>query len=57
MKVGDLVVLQSWCAERGRKALIVKLLPSKGAIIQYVDDPFKPVNAFLTNLEVISENR
>ena len=57
MKVGDLVQLESWCKNKGRRAIVTEV-PEYLACVKIVYlDTGEISNPMIANLKVLSENR
>ena len=57
MKVGDLVVLEKWCRDSPRTAMIVGAGPHHSAVkIMFLDSGLR-IPSLKLNLKVISESR
>ena len=57
MKVGDLVQLESWCKNKGRRAIVTEV-PENLACVKIVYlDTGEISNPMIANLKVLSENR
>jgi hypothetical protein len=57
MKVGDLVEIEKWCKNKGRRGIVVEAIEYMGCVkIRYLDTG-APSSALRDNLKVISESR
>jgi hypothetical protein len=57
MKVGDLVEIEKWCKNKGRRGIVVEAIEYMGCVkIRYLDTG-EPSSALRDNLKVISESR
>ena len=57
MKVGDLVELEKWCKNKGRRAIVVEAIEYMGCVkIRYLDTG-EISNPLTDNLKVLSESR
>ena len=57
MKVGDLVQLESWCKNKGRRGIVTEV-PEYLACVKIVYlDTGETSNPMIANLKVLSENR
>ena len=57
MKVGDLVELEKWCKNKGRRAIVIEVPEYLGCVkIRYLDTG-EISNPLTDNLKVLSENR
>lgn len=57
MKVGDLVEIESWCKNKGRRGIVVEAIEYMGCVkIRYLDTG-EISNPLIANLKVLSENR
>ncbi len=57
MKVGDLVEIEKWCKNKGRRGIVIEAIEYMGCVkIRYLDTgDFSSV--LRDNLKVLSENR
>ena len=57
MKVGDLVELEKWCKNKGRRAIVIEVPEYMGCVkIRYLDTG-EISNPLTDNLKVLSESR
>tara|TARA_R110000851_G_scaffold333196_1_gene511511 strand:- start:2999 stop:3172 length:174 start_codon:yes stop_codon:yes gene_type:complete len=57
MKVGDLVEIEKWCKNKGRRAIVIEAIEYMGCVkIRYLDTG-EPSSALTDNLKVLSESR
>ena len=57
MKVGDLVELEKWCKNKGRRAIVIEVPEYLGCVkIRYLDTG-EISNPLTDNLKVLSEGR
>ena len=57
MKVGDLVEIEKWCKNKGRRGIVVEAIEYMGCVkIRYLDTG-EPSSALRDNLKVLSESR
>jgi acyl-CoA hydrolase len=57
VKVGDLVELESWCKNKGRRGIIIEVREYLGCVkIRYLDTG-EISNPMTDNLKVLSESR
>ena len=57
MKVGDLVEIEKWCKNKGRRGIVVEAIEYMGCVkIRYLDTG-EISNAMIANLKVLSESR
>ena len=57
MKVGDLVELESWCKNKGRRGIVIEVQEFMGCVkIRYMDTG-EVSNPLTDNLKVLSESR
>ena len=57
MKVGDLVEIEKWCKNKGRRAIVVEAIEYMGCVkVRYLDTG-EPSSALTDNLKVLSESR
>ena len=57
MKVGDLVEIEKWCKNKGRRGIVIEAIEYMGCVkIRYLDTG-EPSSALRDNLKVISESR
>ena len=57
MKVGDLVEIEKWCKNKGRRGIVVEAIEYMGCVkIRYLDAG-EISNPLTDNLKVLSESR
>ncbi len=57
MKVGDLVEIEKWCKNKGRRAIVIEVPEYMGCVkIRYLDTG-EISNPLTDNLKVLSESR
>ena len=57
MKVGDLVQLESWCKNKGRRGIVIEAVEYMGCVkIRYLDTGGAS-SVLKDNLKVLSESR
>jgi hypothetical protein len=57
MKIGDLVELESWCKNKGRRGIVIEAKEYMGCVkIRYMDTG-EISNPLKDNLKVLSESR
>jgi len=57
MNVGDLVQLESWCKNKGRRGIVIEAVEYLGCVkIRYLDTG-ETSSALRDNLRVLSESR
>jgi|TARA_R110002074_G_scaffold77821_1_gene176445 hypothetical protein len=57
MKVGDLVEIEKWCKNKGRRGIVVEAIEYMGCVkIRYLDTG-EISNPLTDNLKVLSESR
>ena len=57
MKVGDLVEIEKWCKNKGRRAIVIEVPEYLGCVkIRYLDTG-EISNPLTDNLKVLSESR
>jgi|TARA_R110000824_G_scaffold112791_1_gene262150 hypothetical protein len=57
MKVGDLVEIEKWCKNKGRRAIVIEAIEYMGCVkIRYLDTG-EISNPLTDNLKVLSESR
>ena len=57
MKVGDLVQIESWCKNKGRRGIVIEAVEFMGCVkIRYLDTG-ETSNPLKDNLKVLSEGR
>ena len=57
MNIGDLVQLESWCKNKGRRAIVIEAVEYLGCVkIRYLDTG-EASSALRDNLRVLSEGR
>jgi len=57
VKVGDLVEIEKWCKNKGRRGIVVEAIEYMGCVkIRYLDTG-EPSSALRDNLKVLSESR
>lgn len=57
MKVGDLVEIEKWCKNKGRRAIVIEVPEYLGCVkIRYLDTG-ESSSALTDNLKVLSESR
>jgi hypothetical protein len=57
MKVGDLIEIEKWCKNKGRRGIVIEAIEYMGCVkIRYLDTG-EPSSALRDNLKVISESR
>ena len=57
MKVGDLVEIEKWCANKFRKAIVIEVPAYLSAVKICFLDTGERSSALKTNLKVLSESR
>jgi len=57
VNVGDLVEIEKWCKNKGRRAIVIEVSEYMGCVkVRYLDTG-APSSALTDNLKVLSESR
>ena len=57
MNVGDLVQLESWCKNKGRRGIVIEAVEFMGCVKSRYLDTGEISNPLRDNLKVLSESR